>query len=309
MRFGDFEWLCSQVPSYTWCNLFYNQLQRVDSSLLTGLSSNPQSAPVGVNPTCGTLRVGQDSSLGNISNIVVCAVSMLVTMGLIYLVGRRKAAVGRIEFRFLLILYLLTLPFQLLTTGSLLQQGTTGLVVLTAIHAGLVAALFWGLFANALVSTQIVEDGTMASIVPFLIFTLAFFGATLYIALDAGMGFTTALGPTSNPRELRSIPLFVLTSIWPAASAVLYFALMSYIVLGVLNEVKPMWCYILAAAFFVLAQLAWLLLGKVICRGTNAKLDGSFVATILETAAVVVLYIGWKGITEGKFAATVSLGE
>ncbi|EEB86553.1 hypothetical protein MPER_16452, partial [Moniliophthora perniciosa FA553] len=64
---------------------------------------------------------------------------------------------------------------------------------------------------------------------------------------------------------------------------------MTYIVLGVLNEVKPIRCYVLAAAFFVLAQLAWLLLGKVICRGTHAKLDGSFVATILETAAVVVL--------------------
>jgi hypothetical protein len=94
MQFGDFEWLCSQVPSYTWCNLFYNQLQRVDPSLLVGLSNDTTSAPVGVDPTCGTLRVGQGGSLGNISNIVVCAVSMLVTMGLIYMTGRRKAAVG-----------------------------------------------------------------------------------------------------------------------------------------------------------------------------------------------------------------------
>ncbi|KAK7043640.1 hypothetical protein VNI00_008251 [Paramarasmius palmivorus] len=298
MQFGDFEWLCSQVPSYTWCNLFYNQLQRVDPSLLVGLSSDSKSAPVGVDPTCGTLRVGQGGSLGNISNIVVCAVSMLVTMGLIYMTGRRKAAVGRVEFRFLLVLYLLTLPFQLLTTGSLLEQGTTPLVILTAVHAGLVAAFFWALLANAIVATQIVEDGTLASIIPFLIFTIAFFAATLYIGLDVGIGFTSALGPSNNPRELRSIPLFVLTSIWPAASALFYFALMTYIVLGVLNEVKPMWSYIIAAVFFVLAQLAWLLLGKVICRGTNAKIDGSFVATILETAAIVALYIGWKGITE-----------
>jgi hypothetical protein len=82
-------------------------------------------------------------------------------------------------------MYALTLPFQLLTTGAVLEQvrisgrvfffgpgtdtlvrqGTTALVVLTAIHAGLVAALFWALIANALVATQVVEDGTPSSLV------------------------------------------------------------------------------------------------------------------------------------------------
>jgi hypothetical protein len=72
---------------------------------------------------------------------------------------------GRIEIRIFLILYILTLPFQLLTTGAVLEQGTKPLVVLTAIHAGLVAALFWSLLANALVATQVVEDGTVSSLV------------------------------------------------------------------------------------------------------------------------------------------------
>jgi hypothetical protein len=81
-------------------------------------------------------------------------------------------------------MYALTLPFQLLTTGAVLvqarsiqtglfcpgadtpaRQGSTALVVLTAIHAGLVAALFWALIANALVATQVVEDGTPSSLV------------------------------------------------------------------------------------------------------------------------------------------------
>ena len=43
----------------------------------------------------------------------------------------------------------------------MLEQGSTALVALTAIHAGLVAALFWSLLANALVATQVVEDGTL----------------------------------------------------------------------------------------------------------------------------------------------------
>jgi hypothetical protein len=45
------------------------------------------------------------------------------------------------------------------------MQGSTSLVVITAIHAGLVAALFWTLLANALVATQVVEDGTRSSLV------------------------------------------------------------------------------------------------------------------------------------------------
>ncbi|KAL0057070.1 hypothetical protein AAF712_016306, partial [Marasmius tenuissimus] len=299
MGFGDFKWLCSDVPSYQWCNLFYNQLQRVDPSLLTGVSADPKSAPVGVNPKCGTLRVGNESSLGNISNVVVCAVSMVVVLGLLYLVGRRKAAVGRIEFRFLLLMYFLTLPLQLLTSGSLLEQGSTGLVVLTGIHVGLVVAFFWGLLANAIVATQLVEDGTMSSIIPYLFLTVLIFGGSTYIALDVGLGITSTLGdPSGNPSDLRSIALFVLTSIWPAFSALAYFGLMTYIVLGVLNETRPMWFFILAAGLFVLSQLAWFLLGKVVCRSTSAKIDGSFIATILETAAVGVLYLAWRSITE-----------
>lgn len=72
---------------------------------------------------------------------------------------------GRIELRNLLVLYFLTLPFQLVTNGSLLEQGSTSLVALTAIHAGLVAAFFWALLMNAIVATQKVEDGTPAALV------------------------------------------------------------------------------------------------------------------------------------------------
>ena len=71
---------------------------------------------------------------------------------------------GRVELRIFLIIYFITLPLQLISIGSLLTQGSTGLVVITALHAGTVAALFWSLLANALVATQVVEDGTMSSL-------------------------------------------------------------------------------------------------------------------------------------------------
>jgi hypothetical protein len=92
---------------------------------------------------------------------------------------------GRIELRAFLVVYLITLPLQLITTGSFLEQGTTSLVVFTAIHAGAVAALFWTLLGNALVATQIVEDGTPSSLIvrPIPINILLFLLTGAFLAL------------------------------------------------------------------------------------------------------------------------------
>jgi len=297
-RFGDFDVLCRDTPSYPWCNLFYRQILDRAHQVFTNASLPTSSAGLGVNPTCTIPRMGKENSLGNIANIVVCALSMVFVAVLIWVTNKRKAAVGRIELRTFLSLYLLTLPLQLVTTGSFLVQGGTPLVVLTAIHAGVVAALFWSLLANALVATQVVEDGTPSSLIPFYALAIVFFGVTTYISLDIALHITSVFGPSTPPQDLGSIPLFVLTSIWPVATVVIYFGIMTYIVLAVLNEVRPMWFYILSAALFVLSQLAYFLLSKVICKGSNQKVDGSFVATLLETAAVGVLYLAWKSITE-----------
>ncbi|KIM78704.1 hypothetical protein PILCRDRAFT_582570 [Piloderma croceum F 1598] len=297
-KFGDFSVQCRQIPSYPWCNLFYRQIADISNTFFTSASADPKSAPVGVNPDCGILKAGSDGSLGNIANMIVCGLSMVFVLALIMFSGRRKAAVGRVEIRIFLILYFLTLPFQFLSTGAVLEQGTKALVILTAIHAGLVAALFWGLVANALVATQVVEDGTVSSLVPFYFFTVAFFVATLYISLDVALHITDVFGPSNPLSGLHSTPLFILTSIWPGAAALIYFGLMTYIVLAILNEVRPMWYYIISGILFILSQLDYFLLNKVICNGANAKVDGSFVATILETASVGVLYLAWRSITE-----------
>ncbi|KAI6003023.1 chitin synthase III catalytic subunit [Pisolithus albus] len=297
-QFGDFESLCSQVPSYTWCNLFYRQLLDENPKTLVGSSAKATSAPVGVNPECGIPRVNTGGSLGNIADVIACGLSIFIIAAIIVHAGRRKAAVGRTEIRILFFIYLATLPLQLLTTGSLLQQGSTALVALTAIHAGLVATLFWWLLGNAIVATQIVEDGTLSSIIPLSIIGVFFFIATTYISLDVALTLTHTFGPSNPPQALTSVPLFVLTSIWPGVAALIYLGLMLYIVIGVLNEVRPVWYYVISAILFILSQLAYFLLSKVICQGSSAKVDGSFIATLLETATVVVLYVAWRSITE-----------
>ncbi|PPR03972.1 hypothetical protein CVT24_008320 [Panaeolus cyanescens] len=277
-------------------------LQRASPTTLTGVSASPASAPVGVNPVCGIPRLNHDGSIGNVANIAACGVSFFFVAFLIFMCDRRKAAVGRVELRSFLTLYLITLPLQLITNGALLEQGSTALVVLTAIHVGAVVALFWALLANAIVATQIVEDGTWASMAPFYIFSVICFAIGIYFSLDTALGISGVIGGVSSPPDaLRSISLFVLTSIWPGVTAIAYFVIMTYIVLRVLNETRPMWYYTLSAVLFVLSQLAWFLLGRVICKGSNGKVDGSFIATIFETAAVGVLYLAWKSITEDSW--------
>ena len=127
--FGDFKPLCQNVPSYPWCNLFYRQVctiyyipcailpitapvplslrliiniifvsflpqvQDTNKSVFNDVSLNPATAPVGVNPSCGIPFVGTNSSLGNIANIVVCGLSIIFTVFLIWGVSRRRAAV------------------------------------------------------------------------------------------------------------------------------------------------------------------------------------------------------------------------
>jgi Chitin synthase export chaperone len=143
------------------------------------------------------------------------------------------ASLGRLELIAFLILYFLTLVFQLVSTGSFLEQDSKPLVIVTAIHAGMVVALFWSLLANAIVATQVVDDGSKRALIvcfqlhitmsskkfvyqPLCVIVAVAFGVTVYISLDIGLGITQLIGGVSTPPEaLRSIALFILTSIWP----------------------------------------------------------------------------------------------
>lgn len=310
-----------------------------------------------MNPECGIPFVGVDGSLANIANIIACGLSILFVIYLVIVTSRRKAAVGRVELRLFLVLYLLTLPLQLVTTGSFIQQGSTALTVLTAIHAGIVAATFWALLGNAIVSTQIVEDGTLSSIIVShktvsLVPNTQESSAILVLHRGVHRGHhlhlprrwihlhlcIRALKSASSPAQCASLRLdddlawsVRISYVYshcpaypyrPRSAALLYFIIMLYIVLVMLNEIRPTWYYILAAVLFVLSQLDYFLLNKVICnvsscalwrsvqltlatQGVNPhRLDGSFVATILETAAVGVLHLAWRSITEGASSSS-----
>ncbi|KAG6875149.1 hypothetical protein C0993_010582 [Termitomyces sp. T159_Od127] len=199
-RFGDFGPLCTSVPSYPWCNLFYRQLVRTgNAAVLVGASASPSTAGVGVNPKCFIAPTFSDPPphLGNIANYVACAVSFFVTLGLIWLVHRRRAAVGRIELRTLLAVYAVTLPLNAITTGSFIRQGSTALVVLTAIHASPSS----GASSPTPLSRQ-TSRSRSASILshttprtqPYATFSVLLFVLGTYLALKTALGAMTAIG-------------------------------------------------------------------------------------------------------------------
>jgi hypothetical protein len=293
--FGSFQTFCTDVPSYPWCNLYFAQLAKADSTLLVNVTT----AGVGVRPTCSIPHIG-DGHLGNIANMIACFVSMLAMGALIFAANRRKAAVGRVELNMLFGMYLFSLPLQLLTTGSVLTQNSIPIIVLTAIHAGVIAAVFWMLLGNAIVATQVVEDGTPAAIVPLSTISFLFFAATTYVSLDTAFGLTTVF-QSHPPEEIRGVAMFILTSIFPAATVLVYFAVMAYVVVHTLKEVKPLVWYGLSFVLFILSQLAFFLLSGVLCRASNAIVDASFIATILETCSLVVLFFAWRSITEDSW--------
>ncbi|KAG8812755.1 hypothetical protein FRC17_001839 [Serendipita sp. 399] len=298
--FGSFVYMCRDTSSYPFCNLFWRQLAKANFTL-----PNPSRAPVGITPRCGIPRAG-GGRFGNIANVTTCAVSIIFTIYLSQRVGRRRAAVGRMEIRALFIMYAITLLLEALTSGGMFSQGSLPLLVLTAIHAGLVSAFFWMLLANALVATQFVEDGTPSSLLPFYGFAGIFFLATTYIASDTAFGFTS-LFKSTPARDLRSIGLFILLVIWPVATVALYVVIMTWIILRILGEKLPLLYYLGSLFLFVGAQSLFFFLGTPICQGTNKFIDSSFLATLFNTASMGVLFIAWKSITESDWEDQVFL--
>ncbi|SGY38764.1 BQ5605_C003g02067 [Microbotryum silenes-dioicae] len=323
-KFGNFDWACREVPSFPACNLFFRQLLVHPKGLaapatdLLGLptdaaeiQSTLQTLGVGVRPSCYIPRMhavgGQNGSLGNVANIAVCGLSVLIGIALCVMAGRRTAAVARKEMQVFLLMFCLVQGAQLADTGALLKVGSTALTWISGVHLGLLVGLFWVLAWLAFLSLQIVEDGTLLSIVPMLIGTIVLSVGSGYIALDTGFTVTNYFR-SDPPQDLHSIWLFVLTIIWPAAAAGFYFLVQFGVVVRVLREKKPLFLFTMAAGAFILSQGAYFALSHKICMGTKAKVDGSFVASLLELISIVFIFAGWKSITEDSWEVGACFG-
>ncbi|GAA6040084.1 hypothetical protein JCM8097_002022 [Rhodosporidiobolus ruineniae] len=316
--FGNFDYGCRVIPSLPICNLFFRQLlhhPKDTTAPATSLLGLPDVTSadygralreygVGVNSSCYIPRAGfvggLDGHYGNLANLILCGIAVLVGLGLAAAALRRSAAVGRLEITTFFIMYALVQGAQLADNSALLRAGSLEIVWVTAAHVGLLVGLFWVLVWVAFLSLQVVEDGTLFSLAPmFIIGTILTVGSG-YIAADTGLQITNFFR-SDPPQSLHSVWLFVLTIIWPAAAAFIYFIVQTAVVVRVLREKKPLFTLLGAAFVFCLSQAAYYALSHKICTGTDARIDGSWIATLLETVTVGLIYYAWMCVTEDEW--------
>ena len=70
---------------------------------------------------------GLDGRLGNIANLILCGIAVLVGLGLAAAALRRTAAVGRVEITVLFVMYALVQGAQLADNSALLRAGSVAL--------------------------------------------------------------------------------------------------------------------------------------------------------------------------------------
>ncbi|GAA5900399.1 hypothetical protein JCM6882_001238 [Rhodosporidiobolus microsporus] len=316
--FGNFDYGCRNIPSLPVCNLFFRQLLHhpkdttAPATSILGLpdASSPDfnralsEYGVGVNAACYVPRAGfsggADGEYGNLANLICCAIAVLVGLGLAAAALRRSAAVGRLEITTFFVMYALVQGAQLADNSALLRAGSIALTWVSAVHVGLLVGLFWVLVWVAFLSLQVVEDGTILSLAPMFIFGTILTVGSGYIAADTGLQITNFF-QSDPPQSLHSIWLFVLTIIWPAAAAAIYFVIQAGVVVRVLREKKPLFTLLAAAFVFCLSQAAYFALSYKICDGTSARIDGAFLGTLLETVTVGLIYAAWGMVTEDEW--------
>jgi hypothetical protein len=104
------------------------------------------------------------------------------------------------------------------------------------LHVGAITATAWILLINAVVGYQLMDDGTPLSVALTLVSALAVFVAVAYVGADTGFGYSGAFAED----DLRNYPLYTLYLLLPLLLIVAFFILESVLVLGVLQETRPM---------------------------------------------------------------------
>jgi len=249
----------------------------------TGFNQAISYAGVGVNSACYISRMhitgGEPGSVGNVANIALCGVSVLIALALAVMAGRRAAAVGRVEMRVLFLMYALVQGAQLVDTGAILRMGSLALTWVSAVHLGLVVGLYVPpcYFACLPRSWLIRRDRQLLGVTmgrislstsrgrrnatfhhrapsssrlwvyklisraqPMLLIGFVLTVGSGYIFADIGLGISGDFFASKNPAQLRSIWAFVLSIIWPAAAAAIYFVIQMAVIVRVLREKKPL---------------------------------------------------------------------
>ncbi|KAF8454958.1 chitin synthase III catalytic subunit-domain-containing protein [Terfezia claveryi] len=254
-QFGEFSNFCrdSTIPV---CNLF-----------LYGINVPAKS--------CGLVGfTAGGNQVGNLGSVVLAGIAIIVSGVLLWMAERKAAAVGRREMQILLLGYILVSFAEIFTVGEFLTS-QSALKWFTGIHIGAITATFWVLLLNAIVGYQLLDDGTILSILLVGGSMVVVFIGTGYIAMDTALGWTDTF-VTLKSEGYRNYALYVLYLLFPIISVAAYFILESVLVLKVFD-------------FVISVHL---------CNATSGKIDGSLFQTLFTLLSVVTLWYFWSSITE-----------
>ncbi|KAA1067729.1 hypothetical protein PGT21_050122 [Puccinia graminis f. sp. tritici] len=317
-KYGEWSYICRVSPQPI-CNLFFRQLlvhpergvqAAPDPSLnlpsedLTQREGIVKELGVGINPTCTIPRMevvgGKLDSLGNVANIVLCCVSIFVVGWLVRKAFRRKAAVARVEIILLLIIYGLLKFFEIFANGGVLEQGSQSIVWLTGLDHSLLVVFFFGLIWLGFLGLQVVEDGSLFSLVPLATCSTFLFVASNYIFLDTGFGITHYFA--SQPADhLYSPWTFTMVILWPLIALTIYAGLTILVSVKVLGELKPVILLLCSLMTIGLAELFRWILSQPICHSSHGTVDGSFMGSLFELVSLGLLVYTWISLTEAEW--------
>ncbi|KAK8107729.1 uncharacterized protein PG998_009742 [Apiospora kogelbergensis] len=234
--------------------------------------------------------------LGNLGSILLCAIAILVSVLLLLLSERKKAAVGRREMQLFLVGYIILEVCEIFTVGEFPLSSTVR-IAFTGIHIGMVIATTWILMLNGVVGYQVIDDGTPISIGLMAISGAVLLVGTGYIALDTGFNWTGTFQSSYEPGN-RHIALYVLYQLAPLVFLVAFFVLEAILVLRVLGEVRPMAYLTGAALLFAVGQVFNYTISPYVCNGTMGKIDGALFETLFTLLSVIMVWVFWSSITE-----------
>lgn len=234
--------------------------------------------------------------MGNLGAVILAGIAIIVSGVLLWMAERKTAAVGRREMQILLLGYILVSFAEIFTVGGFMTSQTT-LKWFTGIHIGAITATSWVLLLNAIVGYQLLDDGTILSILLVGGSMLVVFIGTAYIAMDTALGWTDTF-VTLKSEGYRNYALYVLYLLFPIISIAAYFILESVLVLKVLGEKRPMILLCGAVFFFVIGQVFDFIISVHLCIATSGKIDGSLFQTLFTLLSVVTLWYFWSSITE-----------
>ncbi|KAF5021435.1 hypothetical protein F66182_6529 [Fusarium sp. NRRL 66182] len=288
-EFGNFHDFCkdSTLPV---CNLLSD--------------SHDQNGPWGGCELTG-ISLSGGRHLGNLGSIILAGIAIATAGFLLLRSEKKRAAVGRREMQLFLMGYIIISICEIFSVGEF-PLGDSVRIAFSAIHIGMIIATCWILMLNAVVGYQIIDDGTLLSIVLIIISAGLLLVGTGYIALDTGFSWTGYWDSSYDLPRNRHIALYVLYQLIPLVFLVAYFVLEAILVIRILGETRPMIYLAVAALLFAIGQVFNYAISRYICDGTSGKIDGSLFQTLFTLLAVIMIWIFWSSITEDDWPMPVA---